>query len=184
MFSGWGIRTLSADARAYNPMSYHLGSVWPHDNSLILAGFRRYGQDQAALRLFDGMFDAASNLRDYRLPELFCGYPREESADRPIPYPVACSPQAWAAGALPYALWTLLGFRPDALRRRLHIRRPLLPEWLEWVQIEGLRVGAALADVRFEHIAADRSVSVKWAVREGALDVLRTDDTPPPGTFE
>ncbi|MGH7359795.1 MAG: amylo-alpha-1,6-glucosidase, partial [Candidatus Rokuibacteriota bacterium] len=103
MYSGWGIRTLSAESRAYNPMSYHLGSVWPHDNSLILAGFRRYGLDAAALRLFDGLFDAASNFRDYRLPELFCGYRREESADRPIPYPVACSPQAWAAGALPYA---------------------------------------------------------------------------------
>ena len=185
MFSGWGIRTLSAESAAYNPMSYHLGSVWPHDNSLILAGFRRYGHDAAALRLFDGLFDAASNLRDYRLPELFCGYRREESADRPIPYPVACSPQAWAAGALPYALWSLLGFRPDALHRRLHIRRPLLPEWLEWVEIENLRVGAARVDVRFERgAAADRGSAVKWAIREGELDVAHTDGAPPPGTFE
>lgn len=77
-------------------MSYHLGSVWPHDNSLILAGLRRYGHDGPALKLFDALFGAAANLRDYRLPELYCGYAREESAHRPVAYPVACNPQAWA----------------------------------------------------------------------------------------
>lgn len=95
MFSGWGIRTLSAEAKAYNPMSYHLGSVWPHDNSLIVNGFRLYDRDAAALRVFDALFDAASNFQGYRLPELFSGYDRSESEQRPIAYPVACSPQAW-----------------------------------------------------------------------------------------
>jgi glycogen debranching enzyme len=90
MFSGWGIRTLSAHAAAYNPIGYHLGTVWPHDNSLILAGFRRYRHDAAALEVFDALFDAASLFRGYRLPELYCGHDRRESEDGPIPYPVAC----------------------------------------------------------------------------------------------
>jgi glycogen debranching enzyme len=94
MFSGWGIRTLSSDAAAYNPMGYHRGSVWPHDNGIIIEGLRRYGHDDAALRVFDALYDAASHVRAYRLPELYCGFARRESGDRPLHYPVACSPQA------------------------------------------------------------------------------------------
>jgi glycogen debranching enzyme len=121
MFSGWGIRTLSSAARAYNPMSYHLGSVWPHDNALILAGFRHYGLDDAAVRVFDAIFDAATQFRHYRLPELFAGYARAESVEEPVHYPVACSPQAWAAGAPLVFIRTLLGLEPDG-------RDPHLPD--------------------------------------------------------
>ena len=87
MFSGWEIRTLSRDAVVFNPMSYHLGSVWPHDNGLILDGFRRYGHDEAALRVFDAVFDAAANFTDNRLPELYCGYERRDTEPHPIRYP-------------------------------------------------------------------------------------------------
>jgi glycogen debranching enzyme len=171
MFSGWGIRTLSSQAAAYNPMSYHLGSVWPHDNALILAGFRRYGHDEPALRVFNAVFDAASNFRGYRLPELYCGHDRNESEDRPIRYPVACSPQAWAAGALPHGLWNLLGLQPDALQGRLVVRRPCLPAWLEWVELDGVRVGDARVDLRFERRDRTGQLDVETSVREGTLDV-------------
>jgi glycogen debranching enzyme len=177
MFSGWGIRTLSASAAAYNPVSYHLGSVWPHDNALILAGFRRYGEDERALRLFDALFEAASRFRSYRLPELYCGYARHESEDRPVRYPVACSPQAWASGAIPHALWSLLGLRPDALARRLEVRRPRLPTGIEWLELRRLRVGPDEVDLRFAH-RGDGEVSVDVKPRSGDLEVRRTEDRP------
>jgi glycogen debranching enzyme len=171
MFSGWGVRTLASTARAYNPMSYHLGSVWPHDNAILIAGFRRYGHDRAAVRLFEALFEAASKFRDFRLPELFCGFPRTETEHAPVRHPVACSPQAWAAGALPHALWNLLGLRPDALRASLVVRRPCLPGWLQWVEIRGVRIGAAVADLRFERRNGIGDIEVKADVREGRLAV-------------
>jgi glycogen debranching enzyme len=185
MFSGWGIRTLSAKAKAYNPMAYHLGSVWPHDNSLILAGLRRYGHDGPALRIFDALFDAATHLRDYRLPELYCGYARGE-LQRPVGYPVACSPQAWAAGSLPYALWNLLGLWPDSRRGVLQVRRPRLPAWLSELQIEGLPVGTARVDLHFGLAAPHRSkpVDVQVSVRTGDLRVELDDTVTDPHAFE
>ena len=175
MFSGWGIRTLSNRAAAYNPMSYHLGSVWPHDNALILSGFRRYGHDEAALRVFDAIFDAASHFRGYRLPELYCGHARSESEDRPIRYPVACSPQAWAAGALPHALWNLLGLEPHARDGRLLVRRPRLPAWLEWVELGDVKVGRARVDLRFQRKGDHGDVTLDAAVREGTLEIRREE---------
>jgi glycogen debranching enzyme len=179
MFSGWGIRTLASTARAYNPMSYHLGSVWPHDNGLILAGFRRYGHDDAALRLFDGLFDAASNLRSFRLPELFCGFRREDDTHAPVRYPVACSPQAWAAGALPHALWNLLGLSADAPAGRLTVRRPRLPRWLARVELNGMRVGEATVDLRFSRRDDGDAVDVDAKVREGEVAVEVTANPSP-----
>lgn len=174
MFSGWGVRTLSSGARAYNPVSYHLGSVWPHDNALIAAGLRRYGHDAEALQIFDAVFDAATRFRNYRLPELYCGQPRDDSPEQPVTYPVACSPQAWAAGAIPHMLWSLLGLDPDATARRLRVRRPVLPSWLSWIEVEGLRVADARVDLRFER-TGDGQVDVKTAVREGRLEIDRVD---------
>jgi glycogen debranching enzyme len=174
MFSGWGIRTLSSGARAYNPMSYHLGSVWPHDNALILCGFLRYGLAAEALRIFDAVFDAATRFRDYRLPELYCGYAKRDSPEQPIRYPVACSPQAWAAGALPYALANLLGLRPEATTTRLHIVEPELPRLLEWLQLKNLRIGRSRLDIRWERAARGR-LDVTWRVRDARLDVERVD---------
>jgi glycogen debranching enzyme len=175
MYSGWGIRTLSARTNAYNPMSYHLGSVWPHDNDLMLTGFRRYGHDSQALRVFDGLFSAAANFSDYRLPELFCGLPRGQE-QHPVQYPTACRPQAWAAGALPHALWNLLGLRPDAVRGLLRIVQPQLPEWLQWVTLDNMRIGSATVDLRFERSDRGEGVEAQWLVREGHLQVERRDE--------
>jgi glycogen debranching enzyme len=178
MFSGWGIRTLASTAAAYNPMSYHLGSVWPHDNALVLAGFRRYGYDGPALRIFDGLFEAATKFRSFRLPELFCGFARQATAQEPVRYPVACSPQAWAAGALPHALYSLLGLHPDASLKRLEIRRPRLPSWLPDVSVRDLRVGTARVDVHFRREADGPRANVDSSVRDGELTVAVTEREP------
>ena len=178
MFSGWGIRTLSSASIAYNPISYHLGSVWPHDNGLIAAGFCRYDQDDAALRVFNALYEAATAFCHYRLPELYAGYARSDSEARPVSYPVACSPQAWAAGAIPHALWNLLGLRAAALEHRLDVVRPRLPAWLEWLEIRDLRVGDARADLRFDR-RADGRAEVAAEVRAGRLTVTPTETSPP-----
>ncbi|HTL61049.1 MAG TPA: glycogen debranching N-terminal domain-containing protein [Nitrospira sp.] len=158
MFSGWGVRTLSAKERAFNPISYHLGTVWPHDNAIVAAGFRRYGADQEALRIFQGLFDAAFHFHLHQLPEVFCGFGREDY-EIPINYPVACHPQAWAAGALPSLLGTLLGLEPEASERRLEIVRPMLPRGLDRLDVSRLHVGEAVVDLTFrrdkERVAVD-----------------------------
>jgi glycogen debranching enzyme len=168
MFSGWGVRTLASGAARYNPIGYHLGTVWPHDNSLIAAGFRRYGADEAACRIFTGIVEAAMYFESYRLPELFTGFARG-SHSVPVRYPVACHPQAWAAGSVPFLLTTLLGLQPDAFARRLRIVRPMLPDFIDRLHMRGLRVGAARADLSFTR--ADRRLAVAAQV-EGDLDVV------------
>jgi glycogen debranching enzyme len=149
MFSGWGIRTLAQSHPAYNPVGYHTGSVWPHDSALIAFGLRRYGFDEDFTLIFEGLLEAASRFNDYRLPELFGGFGREEF-DEPVPYPVACQPQAWSAGSIPFLLKWGLGLSPDALEKRLRIIRPSLPRWLNRVDVTGLQIGGARIDLRFE----------------------------------
>jgi glycogen debranching enzyme len=148
MFSGWGVRTLSEKERAYNPIAYHLGTVWPHDNSILASGFRRYGRDEEALRIFQGLFDAAFHFHAHQLPEVFCGFSRQEY-EIPVNYPVACHPQAWAAGALPFLVVTLLGLEPDAFNQHLRIVRPLLPRGLDRLDVTALHVGRATVDLAF-----------------------------------
>jgi glycogen debranching enzyme len=169
MFSGWGVRTLSDRERAYNPIGYHLGTVWPHDNSIIAAGFRRYGHDREALRIFDGLFNAAFHFRDHQLPELFCGFSREEY-QIPVNYPVACHPQAWAAGAMPFLVETLLGLRPEAFEHRLRIVHPILPDFLDRLQLRRLRVGTATVDLQFHRDR--RSVRVDVLRINGSLEII------------
>jgi glycogen debranching enzyme len=149
MFNGWGIRTLSAAAVRYNPLGYHVGTVWPHDNSLIAAGFKRYGLDVAALRVLTGMLEAAVHFDAHRLPELFGGFCPDDYGV-PVSYPVACQPQAWAAGAVPYLVMAIIGLEPDAFSKRLAIVRPTLPENVHCAEIQGLRVGEAHVDLVFE----------------------------------
>ncbi|HET7078718.1 MAG TPA: glycogen debranching N-terminal domain-containing protein [Chloroflexia bacterium] len=168
MFSGWGVRTLATGAARYNPIGYHLGTVWPHDNSLIAAGFRRYGADEAACRIFTGIVEAAMYFESYRLPELFAGFARGPHSV-PVRYPVACHPQAWAAGSVPLLLATLLGLEPDAFARRLRIVRPMLPDFIDRLHVRGLRVGAARADLAFTR--ADGRLAVDVQV-DGDLDVV------------
>jgi glycogen debranching enzyme len=172
LYSGWGVRTLGAREPAFNPVGYHTGSVWPHDTALIAAGLRRYGFDRDFQRLCDGMLDAAAAFPEYRLPELFAGFSREDY-EAPVPYPVACRPQAWAAGAVPYLLVTSLGLVPDGLSGELWIRRPLLPRQLDSLTVRGLRVAGATVDLRFERVhPGEPAVAVTDADVEGDLDVI------------
>jgi glycogen debranching enzyme len=172
MFSGWGIRTLSEKETAYNPLGYHLGSVWPHDTSLIVGGFRQYGFDHHAVRVFEGLVKAASHFRSYQMPELFSGFSDTEY-DTPVSYPAANHPQAWAAGAIPYMMQTILGLTPAAFEDQLLVRRPVLPDFVDEVEVQRLRVGHAEVDLRFER-RPDHSVKVEILKKRGHLDVIVT----------
>jgi glycogen debranching enzyme len=149
MFSGWGVRTLSKSALSYNPMSYHNGSIWPHDNAIIGAGLKRYGFAKATNRLATAMFEMAVTVDDMRLPELFCGFTRR-SPNRPVAYPVACSPQAWAAGAPFLLLQAMLGISADAPANVLNVAKPQLPGWLNTVELHDLRVGRSTISIVFQ----------------------------------
>ncbi|MPZ38322.1 MAG: amylo-alpha-1,6-glucosidase [Rhizobiales bacterium] len=158
-FSGWGIRTLAREEPRYNPMSYHNGSVWPHDNSLIAAGFARYGHKSAIDRVFKGLFDAASYMDLRRLPELYCGFQRGRQRG-PTLYPVACSPQAWAAGTPLLLLQSSLGLEFDPDRNEILLRNPRLPPFLEEVILRNLRLGQSIVDVMLHRHGADVSLQV------------------------
>ncbi len=168
MFNGWGVRTLSSAALRYNPLGYHLGTVWPHDNSLIAAGFKRYGLDSEALQIVEGMLQAATEFEGHRLPELFGGFARDDYG-MPVSYPVACQPQAWSAGAVPYLLTTGLGLEPDGFNHQLRIKRPMLAKYVDRVEIRGLRVGQARADLLFSR--SGDHVAVKVQRVEGEMEV-------------
>ncbi|HEV3041069.1 MAG TPA: glycogen debranching N-terminal domain-containing protein [Candidatus Angelobacter sp.] len=148
MFSGWGLRTMSRDERPFNPLSYHRGSVWPHDNSIAAHGMALYEFREASLQVFTGLFQAALNFRDYRLPELFCGIQRGEH-DRPVQYPVSCWPQAWASGAVFLLLTSVLGIRPSAQRKEINVVNPTLPWWLDYLHIRNLRIGKSRVGLDF-----------------------------------
>ena len=165
MFSGWGIRTLSSSSQSYFPLGYHLGSVWPHDNALIAAGLKRYGFDSEVTEVFTGLFDAAQQFPSPRLPELFGGQNRSTYLP-PVPYPVACRPQAWAAGSMLYLLRSALGLSADAANGKFLVARPQLPFWLSNVVIRELRVGSGKVDLRFE-----RGLEGTRAVIERAVGV-------------
>ncbi|HEX4340295.1 MAG TPA: amylo-alpha-1,6-glucosidase [Polyangiaceae bacterium] len=159
MFSGWGVRTLATGEERYNPMSYHNGSVWPHDNAITAAGLARYGYTHEAAKILAGLFDASLFMDLHRLPELFCGFPRRPS-EAPTGYPVACSPQAWAAAAPFLLLASVLGLRIDAEHHRLIFERPMLPAFVDDVIIRNLRVGKARVDLRVHRYPEDVGVNV------------------------
>jgi len=169
MFSGWGIRTLSSEARRYNPMSYHNGSVWPHDNAIAAAGFARYGATQQAEVLLTALLDMAMTLEDRRLPELFCGFPRS-SEQKPVPYPVACRPQAWAAASAFMLLQSALGMRIDAFERRITFSQASLPSWADRLVIRNLRVCDATVDLCMSRSQWGASVEVIRC--DGDVEVL------------
>jgi glycogen debranching enzyme len=168
-FSGWGVRTVAAGTRRYNPMSYHNGSVWPHDNALGAAGLARYGFTAAASRVFGAMFDLSQAVDSERLPELICGFHRRPG-DSPTLYPVACAPQAWAAGAVYLLLQACLGLRVDAAARRVSFSRATLPEEIDWIRIVNLAIGSASVDLLLTRHAYDVSVSVLR--REGEIEIV------------
>ncbi|MDQ3811027.1 MAG: amylo-alpha-1,6-glucosidase, partial [Chloroflexota bacterium] len=146
LLCGWGVRTLSSQARSFNPMSYHNGSVWPHDNALIALGMKRAGADTAAREVASQVFEAGLRFPGSRLPELWCGFSRDRRyQSTPAQYPVSCSPQAWAAGSAFMLLQALLGLEADAIRGCVRLR-PLLPSWLGRVSVRRLRVGDRAVD--------------------------------------
>jgi len=167
-FSGWGIRTLAKGEARFNPMSYHNGSIWPHDNALIALGFARYGLKRSVERIFKGLFDAASHMDLRRLPELFCGFQRQRSRG-PTLYPVACSPQAWAS-ATPFTLLEAsLGLEFDQPNHEIRLRNPILPEFLDEVVLRNLRLGQSSVDLRLRRHMDEVSVDVPR--RQGKIQV-------------
>ena len=170
MFSGWGLRTLALGEAGYNPVGYHLGTVWPHDTALIAI---RAAQVRLRRRLRADLRGAAGGRverRGYRLPELFAGYARTEF-ETLVPYPVACRPQAWAAGAIPSLVTAGLGLVPDALAGRLRVRRPSLPRWLSRVEVRGLRIAGARVDLLFERAGAGGQVALSDVRVDGDIEV-------------
>jgi glycogen debranching enzyme len=151
--SGWGIRTLLKDEARYNPMSYHNGSIWPHDTAICAAGIARYGGRAAAVKIAGDLFEAANQF-SMQLPELFCGFSRDD-AQAPVPYPVACLPQAWASGSIFMLLQAILGIRIDGAAKEVHIQRPLLPEGIDSLRVCELPVGDAHIDIEFHRLGAE-----------------------------
>jgi glycogen debranching enzyme len=158
-FSGWGVRTLASTEARYNPMSYHNGSVWPHDNALIAAGFARYGFSDEAARISEGMFAASTYIDLRRLPELFCGFSRQRSRG-PTFYPVACSPQAWAAVVPLSLMQSSLGMRFDPAKCTIAFARPALPPFLDEVVLRNVALGGGSADIAVRRQFSDIVVDV------------------------
>jgi glycogen debranching enzyme len=169
MFSGWGIRTIASGQPRYNPMSYHNGSVWPHDNALIALGMGRSGFTRFAARLLSALFDASQEVELSRLPELFCGFHRRPG-EGPTLYPVACAPQAWAAGAVFMLLQAAMGLTVDARLRQVRFAHGHLPEGLPWLLVENLAVDDASVDLRVERRGDDLDVTV--LARRGDVEVV------------
>lgn len=169
MFSGWGIRTLSSAHPVFNPMSYHNGSVWPHDNAMIVMGLARYGLASTCQPVVRGIYDAAIHDEFQRLPELFCGLQRGRGK-YPVQYPVSCSPQAWASGTLFMLLQAMLGIHPQASRRSLHIRNPMLPDFLDELTLSNLQVGKSVVSLQFSRYQ-DRTLANLLSVSGETLHV-------------
>jgi glycogen debranching enzyme len=168
-YSGWGLRTVAENELRFNPMAYHNGSVWPHDNAFAAAGAARYQRKTFATRILTSQFDASTYFELHRLPELFCGFRRREG-EAPTRYPVACSPQAWAAGAVFMLLEACLGISIDAQRRIVSLTHPLLPEAIDMVRIHGIDVGDAAVDLTLHRYSG--SVGVDVERRVGRVDVV------------
>jgi glycogen debranching enzyme len=168
-FSGWGVRTIPVGESRYNPMSYHNGSVWPHDNALIAAGFARYGYPGEAAQILDGLIAASTYVDLRRLPELFCGFERKP-ANGPTFYPVSCIPQAWSAAAPLFVLQSTLGLSIDARARRIEFDQPALPTSIDELKLGRLRIGDAWVDLALRRSGA--KVLVEVLARAGDIEVL------------
>jgi glycogen debranching enzyme len=172
LFSGWGIRTIGAGEARYNPMSYHNGSVWPHDNALIGLGFSLYGFQEQACELLQALFEVSRDVELHRLPELFCGFHKRPGTSGPTLYPVACAPQAWAAGAVFLLLRACLGMTVRATERQIVFDHPILPPDLHEVQIENLKLLDASVDLLIHRHG--ESVDVEVLRRRGEIEVVKS----------
>jgi glycogen debranching enzyme len=168
-FSGWGVRTIASSEVRYNPMSYHNGSIWPHDNALIASGLARYGYMAEAMKILEGVFSASLSMDLYRMPELFCGFKRRHGLN-PTLYPLACAPQSWAAGAVFMLLQACLGISIDARKSVLRFTFPMLPLFLEEIKIKHLQIGEGVVDIFLKRYHQDVSVSVMR--KEGPVEVV------------
>jgi len=148
LFSGWGVRTVAIGESRYNPMSYHNGTIWPHDCSIVAAGIGRYGMKEQASRILTGLFDLVCRLPEFRMPELLCGFPRR-AGEGPVFFPSACTPQAWASGAVFLMLQACLGLEIDAAKKLISVTKPHLPTWLNHVLVKDLSVAGGRASLRF-----------------------------------
>ncbi|RMH08365.1 MAG: amylo-alpha-1,6-glucosidase [Nitrospirae bacterium] len=169
-FSGWGIRTIPRSEVRYNPMSYHNGSVWPHDNALIAYGFSRYGFAARTHQILAGLFDMSIHVDLHRIPELVCGFNRRPG-EGPILYPVACAPQTWAAGAVFLLLQACLGLSIQGADNEIRFTNPYLPEFLPFVQIKNLAIGKASADLMMVR-TAEEDVSINVTRKDDPLNVV------------
>lgn len=172
MFTGWGVRTLGLGERRYNPMSYHNGSVWPHDNALIAAGLARFRRSSETTRILEGLLQTARNFKSGSLPELFCGFPRGERLG-PVPYPVACHPQAWSAAGIFIILQAVLGMEVRGFDRKLVVDCPTMPDWLDWVKIENLRVGDGTVSLMVRRTKEGTSVGIIEQHGNVGVEVLK-----------
>jgi glycogen debranching enzyme len=170
-FSGWGIRTVAMGTARYNPMSYHNGSVWPHDNGLIGLGFARYGLKPPLLEILGGMFDATICIDLRRLPELFCGFARRAGAG-PTAYPVACAPQAWSSSTAFALVGACLGVSFDPQHRQIKFDRPVLPDFIDELRVSNLHLGDSRVEVLFRRHVNDVAVNV--VRREGDAEIIVT----------
>jgi glycogen debranching enzyme len=169
MFSGYGIRTLASTEVSYNPLSYHNGSVWPHDNSLIMEGLRDYGQTESLEQLTLALIGVLESSDDFRLPELYCGF-RKRCAEPPVPYEVACKPQAWAAGSVFLMLKAMLGLSMELDQSHLVVHSPILTRKIDQLEIKGLRGRDWEMDLLFRRGSAGTYVDI--LKRSGKVRVL------------
>src|SRR5581483_2952831 len=169
LFSGWGIRTIGSNERRYNPMSYHNGSVWPHDNALIAFGTTGLREKDLALKILSGLLDLSIFVELHRLPELICGFSRR-AGKGPTLYPVACAPQAWAAGAVFMVLQACLGLSIDAKKSRIYLHHTALPEALPELRVHNLKIGESSVDLAFERRA--ETVAFDVLRRRGDIEVV------------
>jgi glycogen debranching enzyme len=168
-YSGWGIRTIALGEARFNPISYHNGSIWPHDTAAIAIGFARYDLKNEAARVLEGLFDAAKEQEMRRLPELFCGFIRRPGRG-PTPYPVACSPQAWAASAIFGVLGACLGLQQAHAENEFRFRDPIMPAFLDEIVLRNVQLGSSQADFRMHRYGNDVATNVLF--RKGNAKIL------------
>ena len=170
LFSGWGVRTVSSSEKRYNPMSYHDGSVWPHDNAIVAMGLSKYRMQHYASQIFQGFYEVSRHMELQRLPELFCGFHKREDGSGPTLYPVACAPQAWAAGSVFLLLQACLAVRVECSDRpQISFSQPSFPEAFQSVRIENLQLGDASVGLILQR--NERGVSVEITQQQGDIEV-------------
>lgn len=168
-FCGWGVRTIPTSESRYNPMAYHNGSVWPHDNAIIASGMARYGLTDHAMQVFAGLWDTIQYMDQYRMPELFCGFSKRPD-EGPTLYPVACSPQAWAAASVFYLLQACLGLSFDSVKSEIRFRHPKLPPFLESATIDQIAFADAVVDLQLQRYP--NNVGINIMRRSGKVEVV------------